>query len=272
MVKAALVLLLAASFLQVGASLDAPEGFARWPKGLRRLSSSTPTNPFPVACRTECEGLDDMFDDFVEYSTANHETVLDSEKLEIAMFCTHKDTVQCVVDAVELCNSSQPYDDFVDYSTKLDCICNECPGGKLAWAKYQASQSNGGGADTTTMGDADSAVGTTDDPSAGRRAAEAATNFSSDKDTNCARYELALCIDDYAACSSGFGGSPFSEDDMTELESICTGEHAPGAGDWDLDDDDDDAGDVVSSCGPVGLGWIAASLAPMMAALQFVAA
>lgn len=292
MARAALALLLAASLPQAGASLDAPEAEALSRRfAWRRLSgdgNESIHNYFPQACIDVCPELEPMFaaKAGIDQEYPDDEVPDPPWKKEeevMGMWCDYMSAVECALES-DNCNGSNGATFIGQLKPILDCVC-QCPGGKAAFAKAEDDD------DSHDDGNDDDAVDTTDDPSAGWRAEED-TNFTQMQ--QCAMYTLALC----PATECSVLNINYTDDYMNQLESICTGTttDAPGeigdddnasddGGDDDnasgtttasddnaSDDGGDDGADVVGSCGPVGLGWIAASLAPMIAALQFVAA
>ncbi|CAK0799105.1 unnamed protein product [Prorocentrum cordatum] len=253
MAKAAFLLLVAASLLSVGAS--APHGRLAWGGGQvhRRLSES-----ITDACLDVCPGLSDFLaavDSSAEpYITpSNWSNWYQPYKTMIDIYCDYESAVQCFVDELSTCSNSSAAWGIILMAPKLKCICGTCPGGETAWAKFLALASgfrpnDPGMVDTTTLADGTDTAGADDG------------NF--DRDSSCAVYTVFFCANEYATdCGATLDG--LNEDagailqewnvKFFELESECTV-------------------DVVGSCGPFGLGWIAASLAPVMAALEFVAA
>jgi len=164
--------------------------------------------------------------------TAVGVTVLDppwkQDYAEVVMWCEYKATVECVQDS-DQCTNSAGANFTAEMHPMLGCICNKCPGGKLAFAKALDDHDDDGGDSQDGADSGDSGIDTTDDPAAGRRAMDA-LNFT--LATQCAKYSLAKCMEDYPTECSALGYQ-YSDDDLDELESTCTGEYAPGGGDGD---------------------------------------
>ncbi|CAK0857602.1 unnamed protein product [Prorocentrum cordatum] len=242
MTKAALLLLATAPLLSVGAS--APHRRFAWGRKVQRRLSGDDGPPITDECLVACPGLSDMV---AAQGAFEEPTPLDWTNL----YCDHESAVQCFVDELATCSSSEVADDFVMMASMLKCICDTCPGGKTAWANLLAagdddSDSSGSGmVGTTTLADGTDTTGASDDT-----------------DSMCLVYPFVSCAEDYETdCGAILENMniSISGDVATQLESACAG-------------DDDDLPDMVGSCGPFGLGWIAASLAPVMAALEFAAA
>ncbi|CAK0847889.1 unnamed protein product [Prorocentrum cordatum] len=261
MAKARFLLLVAASLLGVGAS--APQGRLAWGGKAHRRLSGDDGPPVTDECLGVCPGLSDMVAAYNAF--AEPESEYQAQEMIMDLYCDHESAVQCFVDELSTCSNSSGAEGFIMMASKLKCICDTCPGGKTAWAKLMYSMessdedSGSGMVGTTTLADGTGTTGADDG------------NF--DKESLCPFYTFVLCADEYATdCGAILEemNVSFSGDAVAMLESECTGDYAPGAD--DDDDDDDNTGDVVGSCGPFGLGWIAASLAPVMAALECVAA
>merc|ERR1711920_546082 len=196
-------------------------------------------------------------------------------EITVDAYCAHRPAVQCVVDNPSACSAES--EGILEYASKLDCLCDACPSAKTALADFTGTLMNafdtalsgfpGDGTTTQAFG-ADTTTDISDE--------WLDDMTDADLQMMCAVYPLLSCSINFPAQCGGdilFVGLDMPDmtieseqaDSLALMEELCPSTTATPSTNDDDDDNENSNNesaddDEISNCGPIRLGWLAASL------------